>query len=149
MLLTDRLAVTCAHVVEAALRCRRLDEAPKGAFPVDLPAFPRSRLTARVAPGGWFRDPPVGDLAVLTLDGTLPAGAAPAPVGGGPVGDGASVLVYGHPATVLDGVWARARTVAAGGHTRAGCSSTATTAEGRASNGGSAVRECGTRTSGR
>ncbi|WGD43275.1 effector-associated domain 2-containing protein [Streptomyces cathayae] len=115
VLLTDRLAVTCAHVVEAALRCRRLDEAPKGAFPVDLPAFPRSRLTARVAPGGWFRDPPAGDLAVLTLDGALPAGAAPAPVGGGPVGDGASVLVYGHPATVLDGVWARARTVAAGG----------------------------------
>lgn len=115
VLLTDRLAVTCAHVVESALRCRRLEEAPEGAFPVDFPASPGHRVTARVAPGGWFRHPPAGDLAVLALDGAPPPGAGPTPVTDGPAGDGAAVLVYGHPATVPDGVWARARTVAVGG----------------------------------
>lgn len=115
VLLTDHLAVTCAHVVESALRCGRLDDAPEGAFPVDFPALPGHRVTARVAPGGWFRHPPAADLAVLTLDGPPPPGAAPAPVEDGTGGDGAAVLVYGHPAAVPDGVWARARTVAVGG----------------------------------
>jgi hypothetical protein len=117
------MALTCAHVVEAALRRPRLDEAPGDTFPVDFPAVSptAAAVTARVADGGWFRNPPAGDLAVLRLEGLPPPEAAPAPLGGGSSGEGVEgiegvpVLVFGHPAEVPDGMWARARTVGTGG----------------------------------
>lgn len=118
VLVGERLALTCAHVVEQALGLRGpLPEAPGGSLPVDFPALSRdgSTVTARVAPGGWLRSPPAGDLAVLALDGAPPPGARPAPLDGSPPASDVRVRAYGHPAAIPDGLWARARTIGAGG----------------------------------
>ncbi|MFF9405709.1 trypsin-like peptidase domain-containing protein [Streptomyces anandii] len=118
VLVSERLALTCAHVVEQALGLLGpLPEAPGGSLPVDFPALSRdgSTVTARVAPGGWLRSPPAGDLAVLALDGPLPPGARPAPLDGSPPASDVRVRAYGHPAAIPDGLWARARTVGTGG----------------------------------
>ncbi|MFV0134065.1 effector-associated domain 2-containing protein [Streptomyces sp. HMX87] len=117
VLLADGLAVTCAHVVEAALRRPRTEEPPAGTLEVDFPTAPPGTppVPARVAEGGWFRRAPAGDLAVLRLAGPPPPGTAPAPVTAAAPETGAPVLVFGHPADVPDGVWASAHPVASGG----------------------------------
>jgi hypothetical protein len=116
VLLSGQLAVTCAHVVEAALRTSRLEEAPAHSFQVDFPAVPGAGpVAARVAEGGWFRSAPASDLAVLRLASPVPPGTAAAPLDAAVPGADVPVLVFGHPSDAPDGVWARARTVAAGG----------------------------------
>ncbi|MEV7077570.1 trypsin-like peptidase domain-containing protein [Streptomyces sp. NPDC093516] len=116
VLLSGGLAVTCAHVVEAALRRPRLEEAPEDTVQVDFPAVPGAGpVAARVAGEGWFRRAPASDLAVLRLTGPPPPGTAAAPVDATAPGADVPVLVFGHPSDAPDGVWARARTVAAGG----------------------------------
>ncbi|CAL9548513.1 hypothetical protein SUDANB108_04414 [Streptomyces sp. enrichment culture] len=116
MLLSGGLAVTCAHVVEAALRGPRREEAPADPVTVDFPAEPGvGPVKARVAEGGWFRLAPASDLAVLRLTGPLPPGTSAAPVDATAPRTDVPVWVFGHPPDAPNGVWARARTVAAGG----------------------------------
>jgi hypothetical protein len=108
--------LTCAHVVECVLGLPVVQEPPDGRVLLEFPdAAPGALVPAHVPADGWFRAPPVADLAVLRPAGTLPQGAVPAPVDAGPVPEGADVLVYGHPAQAPDGIWATARTVGAGG----------------------------------
>lgn len=119
LLLTDHTVLTCAHVVEAALRLPRCDtgDPPRGTVLVDFPAAPEGAepTAARVADGGWLRHPPAGDLAVLRLDAPPPRSVSPAPVGRCGTESGALVSVFGHPAAVPNGLWARGRVVGQGG----------------------------------
>ncbi|MEU3290435.1 serine protease [Streptomyces longwoodensis] len=100
VLITRRMVLTCAHVVNSALgRDRFAAPEPSRGQPVALrlPHIDRDRvLTGRVVSGLWRpprsrqttehpSPPPVGmlpyygDLAVLELDGDAPTGAEPAP----------------------------------------------------------------------
>ncbi|MFF0509740.1 trypsin-like peptidase domain-containing protein [Streptomyces sp. NPDC004250] len=100
VLITPRLVLTCAHVVNSALGRDRFDTAPPTRdhpVAVRLPHVHRERrLTGRVLPEMWRpprarpeaahpNPPPVGtlpyygDLAVLELDADAPVGAEPAP----------------------------------------------------------------------
>ncbi|MGW0332493.1 effector-associated domain 2-containing protein [Streptomyces sp. NPDC003011] len=118
VLLDERTVLTCAHVVEAALRLPRTDEAPRGAVLVDFPASGAGRdapVRAQVAEGGWLRSPPAGDLAVLLLEHPVGVGTVPAPVGRCGSRTGFTVSVFGHPGRVAHGLWAQARVVGAGG----------------------------------
>ncbi|MDB1088316.1 trypsin-like peptidase domain-containing protein [Streptomyces sp. ACA25] len=109
--------LTCAHVVEAALRTPRTPVAPDGTVLVDFPAAPEgdAPLRARVAEDGWLRSGPAGDLAVLRLLEPLPPGPEPAPTGGCGLRAGFEVAAFGHPPAVPTGVWSRARVAGAGG----------------------------------
>ncbi|MEV1082152.1 trypsin-like peptidase domain-containing protein [Streptomyces sp. NPDC050211] len=120
VLVSDRSVLTCAHVVEAALRLAgpHTGAAPEGRVLVDFPASVQGRaeaVPARVAEDGWLRLPPAGDLAVLRLERPLPGGAGLAPLGRCGPDIGGTVAVYGHPIGVPDGVWARGQVVGAGG----------------------------------
>ncbi|GAA4961987.1 hypothetical protein GCM10023205_27030 [Yinghuangia aomiensis] len=129
VLLPDGAVLTCAHVVEAAFGLRPESDPPDGAVPLDFPGVPGGpasvggtpRVLAHVAPGGWLRKAPAGDLAVLRLAGPPPPGAVPPALGrcgdgsAGADGGGAPVLVFGHPRSVPGGLWSRGRVVAAGG----------------------------------
>nr|WP_055613194.1 trypsin-like peptidase domain-containing protein [Streptomyces phaeochromogenes] len=120
MLLTSGTVLTCAHVVEAALRLPgpHTDAAPEGQILLEFPATaqgPHESIHAHVAEAGWLRSPPAGDVAVLQLEGELPAGAVPAPLGSCGTGTSESVAVYGYPSGVPDGIWARGQIVGAGG----------------------------------
>ncbi|MFI5531312.1 tetratricopeptide repeat protein [Kitasatospora sp. NPDC051853] len=77
-LVSDRLVLTCAHVVDA----RNPAERPEGPVLVRFPFLSgHEPVPARVVEGGWF--PPkgwTGDLAVLRLEDPAPPGAEPAPL---------------------------------------------------------------------
>jgi hypothetical protein len=118
VVLDERTVLTCAHVVEAALRLPRIPKPPPGTVLVDFPEAGGewgSPVRARVAEDGWLRSPPAGDLAVLQLE--EPAAAVPVPAPAGRCGDriGFVVSVRGNVGSVSHGLWARARVVGAGG----------------------------------
>ncbi|MFJ2510086.1 trypsin-like peptidase domain-containing protein [Streptomyces griseoviridis] len=116
LLLTERTVLTCAHVVEAALRLPDADRPPEGTVRVDFPAAEDGgAVPARVAEGGWLRRPPALDLAVLELAEPPPPSAVAAPVAVGGAETGAQVTLFGHPAAVPDGLWTRGRVAGAGG----------------------------------
>ncbi|MGW1209989.1 trypsin-like peptidase domain-containing protein [Streptomyces sp. NPDC002499] len=120
VLVASRTVLTCAHVVEAALRLPRprTGAAPKGRILLDFPTTAQGTpepIHAHVAEDGWLRSPPAGDVAVLRLESEPPAGAVPAPLGSCGTGTGESVAVYGYPSGVPDGIWARGQIVGAGG----------------------------------
>ncbi|MET7608157.1 trypsin-like peptidase domain-containing protein [Streptomyces avermitilis] len=100
VLIAPQLVLTCAHVVNSALRRARFDTdlpSRKQALTLVLPHIDREhRLAGRVVPQMWRpprsrrepgqptpppagRLPYYGDLAVLELDTDAPAGAEPAP----------------------------------------------------------------------
>lgn len=116
LLLTGRTVLTCAHVVEAALRPSDPGPAPEGTVLVDFPGIEGAGpLPARVAEGGWLRNPPAADLAVLELAQAPPAGVGAAPAGTCGTDTGTPVTLFGHPAPVPDGLWARGRVTGPGG----------------------------------
>ena len=115
VLLPGAVVLTCAHVVETVLARPPSTTAPEGALRVDFPAAPGAPQEARVAADGWFRDPPAADLALLSLTDPPSDDVRPAPVDLAEPSDGAEVRAFGHPARLPEGVWTRARTVAAGG----------------------------------
>lgn len=120
VLLTHGTVLTCAHVVEAALRLPgpHAGPAPEGTVLLDFPSAARGTpesIPAHVAEDGWLRSPPAGDAAVLRLEHPPPAGAVPAPLGKCDTGTGAAVSAYGHPVGAPDGIWARGQVVGAGG----------------------------------
>lgn len=73
VLTTDGLIATCSHVVESA-----------GARPGDIVRLifhlTNDEATAIIEPKGW-RAPEAEDIAILRLDGTLPQGVMPLPLG--------------------------------------------------------------------
>ncbi|MEU8516153.1 tetratricopeptide repeat protein [Kitasatospora sp. NPDC048722] len=77
-LISERLVLTCAHVVDPGTPA----EPPEGPVLVRFPFLPAHEpVPARVLPGGWH--PPkewAGDVAVLELDAPAPPGAEPAPL---------------------------------------------------------------------
>ncbi|WTT98449.1 serine protease [Streptomyces sp. NBC_00076] len=117
-MLSERTLLTCAHVVEAALRIPRTQQAPQDEVLVDFPAAGRGRegpVRARVIEGGWLRSRPAGDLALLRLEIPIDAGPDPAPVGRCGTRTGFTVSVLGHPGRVAHGLWAHARVIGTGG----------------------------------
>ncbi|PZT71008.1 hypothetical protein DN402_00810 [Streptomyces sp. SW4] len=115
--------------------------------PAGLPAagrLPDRPVRARVADGGWLRSAPAGDLAVLRLEEPPPAPVRPAPLGLCGDHTGGPVSVFGHPAGVPDGVWARGRVVGPGGSHPAWRQIDGWTRPGPPSPRGSAERVCGT-----
>ncbi|MDG4862725.1 trypsin-like peptidase domain-containing protein [Streptomyces sp. T-3] len=115
VLLSDDMALTCAHVVEAALGLPRQEEPPADDIQVDFPTATGHTGPARATVAGWFRGPPAGDLALLRLHAPAPPGTAHAPVDAEHAEVGMSVRVFGHPPHLPDGIWARAHTVGTGG----------------------------------
>ncbi|MGW2248895.1 tetratricopeptide repeat protein [Kitasatospora sp. NPDC001660] len=77
-LISDRLVLTCAHVVDPGTPA----EPPDGPVLVRFPFLPpHEPIPARVLPDGWH--PPkdwTGDVAILRLDAPAPPGADPAPL---------------------------------------------------------------------
>ncbi|MFD8088050.1 tetratricopeptide repeat protein [Kitasatospora sp. NPDC059722] len=77
-LISERLVLTCAHVVDPGTPA----EPPDGPVLVRFPFLPAHEpVPARVLPGGWH--PPkewAGDVAILELDAPAPPGAEPAPL---------------------------------------------------------------------
>ncbi|MCX4237306.1 FxSxx-COOH system tetratricopeptide repeat protein [Streptomyces ortus] len=132
LLLTGTTAVTCAHVVTAALRGGP-SEAPRAGPPrghvlVERPAEsgrPGVSETAEVSDGGWFVGPlsiedrvnPAfrTDFAVLTLSRPFPHGTRTAVPGRCPASDGRTLKVFGYPKQAPHGLWVSARLVGAGG----------------------------------
>ncbi|MFJ8938669.1 trypsin-like peptidase domain-containing protein [Streptomyces sp. NPDC102365] len=132
LLLTGTTAVTCAHVVTAALRGGP-SEAPRAGPPrghvlVERPAEsgrPGASETAEVTDGGWFVGPlsiedrvnPAfrTDFAVLTLSRPFPHGTRTALPGRCPASDGRTLAVFGYPKQAPHGLWVSARLVGAGG----------------------------------
>jgi hypothetical protein len=121
VLVAPRRVVTCAHVIASALGTgemsapvppgsRPMPQGPAGAVTIDFPHcadLPGSSThTARVMPGGWYPGD-MGDLALLEVPGSDPLpDAAPLRPAGEPVRQ--MISVFGHPAGLENGVWARA-----------------------------------------
>jgi hypothetical protein len=113
VLVGPRRALTCAHVVNAALgRGTRDQERPAGEVTLELPLLEgRPRRTARVS---RWRPPSPGvpgdDLALLELTEVAPAGAAAARLDHATPEPGRTVDVFGYPGSPPrpDGGWARA-----------------------------------------
>lgn len=78
MLVTDRLVLTCAHVVDPA----NPTEPPTGPVHVHFPFLAEhDPIPAVLVPGGWHpRRDWAGDVAVLELSRPAPPGAEPAPL---------------------------------------------------------------------
>ncbi|MGY0233113.1 VMAP-C domain-containing protein [Longispora urticae] len=115
VLVDHDLILTCAHVVTAALRADPGPALPRTSVRVDFPAFSGLTRQAWVAAGGWL---PIaadgsGDLAVLKLQGPVPAQAAA--IGAWTEVAEESVRVYGHPRQLPEGVWAHATLSGTGG----------------------------------
>ena len=82
-LVAPRLVLTCAHVVDGALRRRSVPEPPREPVRVDFPAHPDAApLAATVIADGWVQidDAGRGDVAVLGLQADPPQGMAPPPL---------------------------------------------------------------------
>ncbi|MCX4750113.1 tetratricopeptide repeat protein [Kitasatospora sp. NBC_01287] len=77
-LVTDRLVLTCAHVVDPANPA----EPPTGPLHVHFPFLAEhEQIPAWVVPGGWHpRQGWAGDVALLELSRPAPPGAGPAPL---------------------------------------------------------------------
>lgn len=103
VLVSARHVLTCAHVVADGDR-------PGNGFAVTFPGSTDSTpRPVRPVDGGWF---PMsadgrGDLAVLELDGPVPADVSPAPLGRGDDSTGHPVIAFGHPPTPSTGLWTR------------------------------------------
>ncbi|MFD9188406.1 trypsin-like peptidase domain-containing protein [Streptomyces phaeochromogenes] len=131
LLLNRTTALTCAHVVAAALS---LDSAaagracaPQGRVLVDhsVATGHGEPGTAEVAEGSWFVSPLQGggetnpalrmDFAVLTLQRPVPPGAPSAVLGSCPAPDGRILRVLGYPKQAAHGIWVSARLIGTGG----------------------------------
>ncbi|MFD7826002.1 tetratricopeptide repeat protein [Kitasatospora sp. NPDC059803] len=77
-LVTDRLVLTCAHVVDPANPA----EPPSGPLHVHFPFLAEHEpIPAMMVPGGWHpRQDWAGDVALLELSRPAPPGASPAPL---------------------------------------------------------------------
>lgn len=79
-LVTENLALTCAHVVTAALGIPpHTEPSPDGRLTVDLPLLGDSAQSATATVEGWF---PTRDVAVLRLEAPLPGRCGTTCVGG-------------------------------------------------------------------
>ncbi|MDQ1288591.1 MAG: Trypsin-like peptidase [Actinomycetota bacterium] len=119
--LVDRWHVlTCAHVVAEALGAGPETVLPSGEVSVELPFLPASlddgtrsvsRIPARVTRRGWVppSDQGNGDLTLLRLSWAAPAGSSVARLTRTAKAGSDGVLVFGHPADAVEGVWARTR----------------------------------------
>lgn len=111
-LVGDRLVVTCAHVVAAALG-RDEGERPGEPVTLEFPVRGRSgpaRCTATVL--GWTPTRPDerGDIAVLRLDGEVPDGVRPAWLSPAPAPADSEIDALGFPeGLAAPGLWARGR----------------------------------------
>ncbi|MGH3244960.1 MAG: trypsin-like peptidase domain-containing protein, partial [Trebonia sp.] len=109
VLIGMRAAVTCAHVVNAALgRSAREESAPSDVIiEVDFPLLGLVPTQASVT--GWAPPPPAGDdIAVLTFLAQAPEGARPAKLRGGQPPPGTAVQMFGVPTVRPAGVWSAA-----------------------------------------
>lgn len=113
VLISPAAAVTCAHVVNAAIgRSVREQSAPGDAgldveFPL-LGAASRRAVVARWAPPPAEAGAPGDDIAVLDLDADAPPEARPALFRGDPPGPGTAVQLFGLPERRPGGVWSTA-----------------------------------------
>ncbi|MEU9841699.1 trypsin-like peptidase domain-containing protein [Actinomadura sp. NPDC048032] len=100
-LISDRLALTCAHLIGSPGRA--------AVVPLELPALGQKRA-AEVLPGGWF--PPAGDgrgdVAVLSLLGP-PVNCDPVPAVRAADDFGATVRICGFPSDGDEMMWVSAR----------------------------------------
>ncbi|HWC83127.1 MAG TPA: trypsin-like peptidase domain-containing protein [Pseudonocardiaceae bacterium] len=104
-LVTDQLALTCAHVVTAALDTPPDGPPPAGAtIAVDLPLGSAQATTATVEQWIPARDSGAGDIAVLRL-AAPPAGAQPVRLVDEDDVWGHSARAYGLPDGYPGGVW--------------------------------------------
>jgi hypothetical protein len=112
VLIGPRTALTCAHVVNAALgRSAREQAVPGESVSVDFPLL--GAPSRRAAVVRWAPPPAKGsstgdDIAGLELDAGAPLGARPAVFRGDPPGPGVVVQLFGLPERRPDGVWALA-----------------------------------------
>lgn len=117
VLLPGNHILTCAHVVASALGADANGSCPDGMVGVDFPGCQSDAvLSAQPVRAAWA---PVrkrrGDVAVLALADTPPAGAKPAalrPCGPPFVRD---VRAFGHPRGRDDGIWIKADLFGSGG----------------------------------
>lgn len=128
VLVAPRRVVTCAHVIVRAIGIGELPtpaepgnmsapQAPATAVTIDFPQCPGLRgantRSARVVQGSWYPGG-LGDLAMLeVLDDDPHPEPAPLRSAGEPVRQ--MISVFGHPAGLESGVWARAMLIGRGG----------------------------------
>ena len=119
VLVTDRLVLTCAHVVAPG----NASEAPTEPVYVHFQFVEGATPTAAlVNPDGWMPEAPngTGDFAILELQEPAPAGAVPASLRSS--SDGIwdhRFRSYGYPkGHAASGVWSRGDMVGASGHER-------------------------------
>lgn len=110
-LVSHRHALTCAHVVAAALGLAQTHAgAPEDEIGFDFPLTdPNYRVMARVVfwlPASAADGQPNGDedIAVLEVTGDLPAGSSPAPLAEADASNDGPCNTYGFPATYDRGV---------------------------------------------
>ena len=102
VLISNRHVLTCAHVLG------RGPVKPAGPFVIE---FPRSAsgasVPARIPADGWLPQLTTGqrDIAILEFDHELADDVEPAKLGKGLPCIGNPARVFGHPATIRDGVW--------------------------------------------
>jgi hypothetical protein len=85
-LATERLIITCAHVIEKA---RKAGQIVKGRFHLDA-----SSLELALVSGGWFPDQ---DVAILACEGDPPLQAQPLPLGNSQNCEGHRFITLGYP----------------------------------------------------
>ena len=99
VLTEDGFIATCAHVVESA-------NAGPGEIVRLIFQSTSDQRQAIVTPDSW-RSPNAEDVAILRLEGTLPAGVTPLPFGSSESSERYSILTYGYPSVMSEGMWAR------------------------------------------
>jgi WD40 repeat protein len=118
VLIDQRHVLTCAHVVNQALRRDgQAQEPPGGEVKVDFVEAEADPIGARVAGGGWvpIRPDGVGDVAVLQLVVDAPRGARPAFLRASQRLGGHRFDTYGYPRRYDTGVGATGVLAAWGG----------------------------------
>ncbi|CAM3690224.1 trypsin-like peptidase domain-containing protein [Kibdelosporangium persicum] len=108
-LVSDRLVVTCAHVVSQALGCDDPQLLPVGEIEVSFPFADGPAVTSVALTEAWF---PItvdgqGDMAVLTLRSPAPPGTLAAPLSRPVSAWGHHYRTHGFPRGMTGGVWAR------------------------------------------
>lgn len=112
------LVLTCAHVVAQALDADASGPAPTDVVTLDFPgSTSRAPVVARVRHDGWapVAEDNGGDLALLSVEETLPADVRAARLRPCDDPGGRRVRAFGHPAGLDGGVWARADLIGSGG----------------------------------